>query len=64
MQEKTLDYLNAGAKRVWLVDPRARTVTVFRPDGSAQILREHDTLTGEDVLVGFSVPLSELFDDG
>jgi Uma2 family endonuclease len=64
IQEKTLDYLNAGAKRVWLVDPRARTVTVFRPDGSAQILREHDTLGGEDVLVGFSVPLSELFDDG
>jgi Uma2 family endonuclease len=63
MQEKMLDYLNAGAKRVWLVDPGARTVTVFRPDGSAQMLRAHDTLGGEDVLVGFSVPLSELFED-
>lgn len=63
MQEKTLDYLNAGAKRVWIVDPMARTVTVFRPDGSARVLREHEVLEGEDVLVGFSVPLSELFDD-
>jgi len=61
MQEKTLDYLQGGAKLVWLVDPRARTVTVIRPDGSARILREHETLDGEDVLAGFSVPLLELF---
>jgi Uma2 family endonuclease len=61
VQEKTLDYLQAGARLVWLVDPRARTVTVVRPDGSARILREHETLGGEDVLVGFSVGLVELF---
>lgn len=63
MQEKVLDYLNAGSKRVWLVDPRARTVTVVRSDGSARILREHETLDGEDVLPGFSVSLSEIFED-
>ena len=63
MQEKTLEYLNAGAKQVWLVDPRARTVTVYRADGSARIHREHETLEGEDVLVGFAVPVSELFED-
>jgi Uma2 family endonuclease len=61
VQEKTLDYLEAGAKLVWLVDPRARTVTVIRPDGSARILRKHETLEGEDVLSGFTVPLVELF---
>jgi Uma2 family endonuclease len=63
IQEKTLDYLSAGASRVWIVDPTARTVTVQRPDGSARTLRDHETLDGEDVLVGFSVPVSELFDD-
>jgi Uma2 family endonuclease len=62
MQEKTLDYLEAGAKLVWLVDPKARTVTVIRRDGSARILRAHEVLDGEDVLSGFSVPLSELFE--
>jgi Uma2 family endonuclease len=61
MQEKTLDYLQAGAKLMWLVDPRARTVTVIRADGTARILREHETLDGEDVLVGFEVALEELF---
>jgi Uma2 family endonuclease len=63
MQEKTLDYLGAGAKLVWIVDPRARTVTVVRADGSARILRAHETLQGEDVLSDFSVAVSDLFED-
>lgn len=62
MQEKTLDYLNAGSKRVWIVDPHARTVTVFRADGTARLLREHEVLDGEDVLSGFSIPVAELFE--
>jgi Uma2 family endonuclease len=61
MQEKTLDYLQAGARLVWIVDPKARTVTIFRPDGSARVVREREVLDGEDVLVGFSVALTELF---
>jgi Uma2 family endonuclease len=63
MQEKVLDYLGAGSRLVWLIDPRARTVTVLRPDGSARLLRGRETLEGEDVLEGFSVPLTELFED-
>ena len=61
MQQKTLDYLRAGARRVWLVDPVARTVTVYRPDGSARMLQEGETLEGEDVLQDFTLPLSEIF---
>ncbi len=29
--EITTDYLNAGVSRVWVVDTKARTVTVFAP---------------------------------
>lgn len=61
IQQKTLDYLRAGARLVWVVDPIARTVTVYRPDGSARLLREDETLEGEDVLHDFSVTLWELF---
>ena len=61
MQRKTLEYLGAGALRVWIVDPGARTVTVYRPDGSATLLRGQETLDGEDVLPGFSLDLEELF---
>jgi Uma2 family endonuclease len=61
IQGKMLDYLGAGASRVWIVDPAARTVTVYRADGSATVLRSQDLLSGEDVLEGFALPLEELF---
>lgn len=60
-QRKVLEYLEANGQLVWIVDPDACTVTVHRPDGSANILREHQTLTGEDVLLGFSVEVREIF---
>lgn len=64
VHRKTLDYLNAGARLVWLVDDQARTVMVHRPDGSANLIRGDEALSGEDVLSGFSVSLAELFGEG
>lgn len=61
VQRKTLDYLEAGARLVWIVDPIARAVTIYRPDGTARVLREDETLDGEDILEGFSLPLARLF---
>jgi len=62
VQKKALDYIRAGVPLVWVVFPDTRTVEVFRASGSSrELLRESDTLTGEGVLPGFSVPVSELF---
>ena len=61
IQQKTLDYLETGARIVWIVDPVARTVTTYRPDGSARLLRADETLDGEDLLPGFTLPLATLF---
>ncbi len=61
VQQKIRDYLEAGARLVWLVAPQAKTVTVYRANGSAQLLREHEVLTGEDVLPGLTIPLLEIF---
>lgn len=61
MRQKIAEYLETGAQRVWIVDPRGRSATVYRPDGSATVLKEADTLTGEDVLPGFALSLQELF---
>ncbi|MGQ0569493.1 MAG: Uma2 family endonuclease, partial [Armatimonadota bacterium] len=55
VQQKVRDYLDAGARLVWLVAPNARTVTVYRADGSVRLLREQDALDGEDVLPGLSI---------
>jgi len=61
VQERVQDYLRAGARQVWVIEPRTRSVTVYAPDGTAQVLREEDTLTGGDLLPGFALPVHELF---
>jgi Uma2 family endonuclease len=58
--EKVGDWLNAGVRLVWVVDPGRRLARVYRPDGSETALAEHDALDGEDVLPGFSCPLTEV----
>ena len=55
------EYFSAGVRRVWLVDPGTRTVTVFAAPGDSVRLQEHDTLDGGPVLPGFTLALRELF---
>jgi Uma2 family endonuclease len=61
VQQRVRDFLEAGARLVWLFAPQARTVTAFRADGSARLLREHETLDGEELLPGLQIPLAEIF---
>jgi Uma2 family endonuclease len=58
---KREEYLRAGVRLVWVVDPPSRTVTVYRTDGSGSILREEEELSGEDVLPGFRCLVGQLF---
>lgn len=60
--EKALEYLAAGTRLVWVIDPDARAVVIFRPGGEPQTLTGDAVLDGEDVLPGFSLPLAELWD--
>ncbi len=61
VQQKVRDYLEAGARVVWVVAPQAKTATVYRADGSARLLRDSEALEGEDFLPGFTLPLAEVF---
>lgn len=58
--QKVTEYLAAGVKLVWVVDPLTEMVYVYWP-GGGRILTNRDQLTGEDVLPGFACPVSELF---
>lgn len=51
------DWLAAGTRCAWLIDPRRREARVFRADGSVSVIGEDGVLDGEDVLPGFSCPL-------
>jgi Uma2 family endonuclease len=60
-QQRIRDYLDAGVSLLWVIYPEARYAIVFHADGSARVVREHESLDGETVLPGFEVPLRELF---
>lgn len=61
VQEKILDYLDAGSRMIWVLEPRRRTVTVYRSRDDIRILGAGEELTGDDVLPGFAVGVDEVF---
>jgi Uma2 family endonuclease len=46
VHDKMHEYLAAGVRLVWLVDPRAQRITVYLPDRTARTLGAADTLDG------------------
>jgi Uma2 family endonuclease len=63
MARKRQEYFSAGVRLVWLVDPVARTVTVFTQADQSTVLGEGETLEGGDVLPGFALPLRDYFSE-
>ncbi len=61
IRKKVKEYLGAGVNVVVVIEPDERTLTVFRSLTNVLELTATDTLTLEDILPGFSLPLAELF---
>ena len=61
VEEKVNEWLGAGVRLLWVVNPRTRQVRVYRANGSDVILRENDELSGEDVVTGFRCRVGDLF---
>ena len=59
---KVAEYLAAGSQRVWVVYPAGRRVVIHRADGSVLSYGGDDVITDEELLPGFSLPLSEIFE--
>lgn len=59
---KVAQYLAAGTRLVWVIDPDDRTAIVYRSVRDIGLLRETDELDGEDVLPGFRCALNEVLD--
>jgi Uma2 family endonuclease len=62
LEQKVQDYFDGGTRLVWVVDPRTRTATVYRPRAEIRIVGEHESLSGDDVLPGLVLPLNSIFD--
>ena len=63
LQLKMQEYIDNGAKLGWLIDPKTQKVEIYRLEKQVEILQNHATLSGEDVLPGFVLNLSPIFRD-
>jgi Uma2 family endonuclease len=61
MRSKAALYLSKGTRLVWLIHPEKKLVEVYESGQDVHILLKEDTLTGDDVLPGFTLPLADLF---
>ena len=56
------DYFDAGSRRVWIVRPRVKMVTVHRSEQDVEIIAETQAVSGSDILPGLEIPLAKLFE--
>jgi len=62
IHQKLVEYFENGSRLVWVINLKQHYVLVYRsakePD---RLLKQSDSLDGEEVIAGFTMPLSELF---
>lgn len=59
---KVHEYLDAGVRLVWVLNPDNRTIKVYRLDDPRPVeLTIGDQLDGAEVLPGFTCPVADLF---
>lgn len=63
LERKMEEYRQNGARLGWLIDPDQRSVTIYRAGGVERRARPA-SVTGEDVLPGFVLPLSAIWAPG
>jgi len=61
LDEKLEDYLRAGVKLIWVINPETRTLQIYYPDGTSRRLHETDEVSGDSVIPGFRCPVAALF---
>ena len=61
LAEKVQDYLTGGARRVWCLYQRTRTIHIHDASAPLRVVRGGGALTDDELLPGFSVPLALIF---
>jgi Uma2 family endonuclease len=61
LKSKAKEYLFAGVRMIWIIDPEERTVTIITEPLESRTLEPDATLDGGDVLPGFSCKVADLF---
>lgn len=61
LQNKMREYIENGARLGWLIDPTENKVHIYRKNGEIEILENPVKVSGEDVLQGFELDLTEIW---
>ena len=54
-------WLRSGTKQVWIVDPKHRTVTIYRSEVDTTTFSGTDDLEAQDLFPGFRIALDRIF---
>jgi Uma2 family endonuclease len=60
VMDKVGEYLGAGVRLVWVIDPARERATVYRSPTEVRTIQADGLLDGEDVVAGFSCPLASI----
>jgi len=61
VKAKALDWLQYGARQVWIVDLKNETVTIHQSITDVLTLTKEEELSAEDLVPGFRIRLSDIF---
>jgi Uma2 family endonuclease len=61
LRAKMREYIENGARLGWLIDRKNQTVEIYRPNQDVELLEHPISLSGEDVLPGFVLDLTEIW---
>ena len=61
LQKKMAEYIENGVSLGWLIDPKNKKVHIYRANGEVEVLNNPETLSGEDILIGFELNVQEIF---
>lgn len=56
------EYLESGLQLGWLIDPKGKTVEIYRADREVEVLQNPINLSGENILPNFVLNLQKVFD--
>jgi Uma2 family endonuclease len=60
LRSKMKEYTNNGARLGWLIDRKTKKVEIYRQSQDVEVLENPISLSGEDVLPGFVLDLTEV----
>lgn len=63
LRRKMREYIEAGVRLGWLIDPDARVVEIYRPDAEVEVLKKPTSVSGDPELAGFQLPMDQIWSD-